>query len=424
MPESTTQFHRRVASAMTEHYASDVQAPSGWRETVAWHWAQGGAFAEAADNAIQVAEARIAQLDFAAARRWAERTLEYLERMSLEQRRVYQLRAYAVALAVLEFGGHYREGLDYAERMLRAARLGGGRAAQAQALLARGRMQRELNQLQQAESTLIEARALAEAEESGELEADIRFHLAKVHQLQGRHIEALQELQLAHEEHAQSDDRFKLARVFTAMGDVYRVLGAAREALSFYQRALGLEQGRANPMGQAILKDKIALALMAQERLDEAEIVGMESLQIRELIGDTVGLARSHTVLGTVAQRLGRYEQAIEHHEQARTLEEQTQNTRGQHVALLHLGDAYLAAQRYVQASGFYQRALSFANQSGDAVALARTFERMGDLCAATDKPEAANASWADALRIRESLGHADEAAGLRERLRSGGAAR
>lgn len=419
MTEDTEQFHRRIASDLVARYASGSAAPEDWREVSAWHWAQGGAFAEAADDAIMVAESRIARLDFAAARRWAERALEYLERLTPEQRRSYDLRAYAVALAVLEFGGHYREGLDYADRMVRAARITGGRAAQAQALLAVGRMQRALGQLVQAETALTEARVLAESEETGELEADVRFHLAKLHQLQGRHIEALQQLQLAQEEHEQGDDRVKLALVFTGMGDIYRVLGAAREALGFYQKALGLEQGRGNPMGQAILKDKIALALLAQDRLDEAEITGQESLYLRELIGDTVGQARSYSVLGMIAQRLGQGDRAIEYHERALALEEQTENQRGQHVALIHLGDAYLALLRFEEAQSHYRRAFMLAQNSGDSVALARALERLGDLSAATDKREAANAAWVEALRIRETLGHADEAATLRDRLKT-----
>jgi hypothetical protein len=54
------------------------------------------------------------------------------------------------------------------------------------------------------------------------------LHLAKVRQLQGRHLEALQELQLAREEHETGDDKLKLARVLTSIGDVYRVLGSSR----------------------------------------------------------------------------------------------------------------------------------------------------------------------------------------------------
>ena len=174
------------------------------------------------------------RLDFSSARRWAERTLTLIERLDRAERQRYDLRAYALALAVLEFGGQYREGLDYARRMLSVAQARGNREATARAYLAIGRMQRELSQLSSAEVVLQQARTLAAEDELSELEAEVRLHLAKVHQLQGRHLEALQELQLAQEEHEQNDDRLRLARVFSSIGDIYRVLGSAREATIFY----------------------------------------------------------------------------------------------------------------------------------------------------------------------------------------------
>src|SRR4029079_5963209 len=103
-------FHRRVAEKLAASYAASDRAPEGWREVVAWHWEQAGALAEAANAALEVAELRVTRLDVTAARQWAERTLALLDRLDPAQQRAYELRAYALALAVLEFGGQYREG--------------------------------------------------------------------------------------------------------------------------------------------------------------------------------------------------------------------------------------------------------------------------------------------------------------------------
>ncbi|HEX9442372.1 MAG TPA: tetratricopeptide repeat protein, partial [Roseiflexaceae bacterium] len=328
MTDSITDFHRRAAEALAAYYAASERSPEDWREIEAWHWEQAGAFSEAADAALSVAEMRVARLDFTAARQWAERTLALIERLNPAERRSYELRAYALALVVLEFGGQYREGLDYARRMLRVAQEHDNVEAEARAHLAVGRMQRELTQLTIAEAALQQARMLAERNELYELEAEVRVHLAKVHQLQGRHLEALQELQLAQEEQEQHDDRVKMARVFTGIGDIYRVLGSGREALTFYTRALSLEQGRGSRLGQAILKDKLALAFLEQNRLEEALDEEQESLRLRESLGDIVGQARSSSVLGRIMNRLGQHEQALTYHERSRELEEQTQNPR------------------------------------------------------------------------------------------------
>src|SRR5262249_54031780 len=134
--EDLQDFHRRVAEELAARYSTSDQAPQGWRETMAWHWEQAGAFAEAADATLEIAEAHVTRLDFASARRWAERTLTLIERLDQIERRIYELRAYALALAVLEFGGQYREGLDYARRMLSVAQARNNREATARAYLA------------------------------------------------------------------------------------------------------------------------------------------------------------------------------------------------------------------------------------------------------------------------------------------------
>jgi tetratricopeptide (TPR) repeat protein len=420
MTDEIAAFHRRVAETLAAHYASSERAPDGWRENMAWHWEQAGALAEAAEAALDVAETRVTRLDFTAARQWAEHALGLIERLAPAVRRTHELRAYALALAVLEFGGQFREGLDYARRMLRIAQKRGNMEAQARAHLAVGRMQRELTQLTAAEAALQQARALAERGELYELEAEVRVHLAKVHQLQGRHLEALQELQLAQEEQEQHDDRVKLARVFTGIGDIYRVLGSGREALTFYTRALSLEQGRGSLLGQAILKDKLALAFLAQNRFEEALAAEAESLGLRESLNDIVGQARSHSVLGRTLSRLGRAEEALAHHERAYALEEHIQNPRGQGIALVHLGDTARILRRYDQARQYYQHGLALTRRDNDQIGQARTLERMGDLYAEEGQLEPATSHWGEALKIREALHHADEANALRERMRTG----
>jgi tetratricopeptide (TPR) repeat protein len=418
--EDNQAFHRRVAKELVARYGASEQAPQDWRETLAWHWEQAGAYAEAAEATLEIAELRMTRLDFTSARRWAERTLTMIERLAPQQRRIYDLRAYALALAVLEFAGQYREGLDYARRMLSVAQARNNREATARAYLAVGRMQRELGQLTTAEVVLQQARALAADDELGELEAEVRLHLAKVHQLQGRHLEALQELQLAQEETEQHDDRVRLARVLTSIGDIYRVLGSGRESMSFYTRALSLEQGRGSLLGQAILRDKLALALLDQRKLQDALANEEESLRLRQSINDAVGQARSYSVLGTIASRFGRYDEAHTYHEQALKLEEQLQNPRGQGIALLHLGDVTRATRQYERAREFYGKALAVTKRDNDQIGLARALERMGDLAFDEGHRERANAHWVEALKIRETLHHSEEAAALRERIRGG----
>lgn len=421
--DGKTTFHRRVAEELGARYSGDERAPKGWREVQTWHWEQAGAYTSAIEAALAITETRITRLDFGGARRWTERVLTLLEHIDVGRRTPYELRACALALAVLEFGGQYREGLEYARRMLRAAQRTGNAEAEARALLDVGRMQRELGQLVQAEAALQSARDLAARDELSDLEVEARLHLAKVHQLQGRHLEALQELQLAREEHEgegqADDDKLRLARVLTGIGDVYRVLGAYQEAFAFYTRALNLEQGRGSLIGQAILKDKLALVLLSQNKPSDALVSAEESLYLRQRINDVVGQARSYTVIGAVMSRLGRHEQAMESYKRAYELQELTQNPRGQCIALIHLGDAERALRQPQAAALHYERALMLARRDRDQIGIARALERLGDLHYAQEQRSQALARWNEALQIREALRHVDEADELRYRIRA-----
>jgi len=418
--EDLTLFHRRVAEELVARYGANQQAPQDWHETLAWHWEQAGAYAEAADATLKIAEARMTRLDFASSRRWVERALMLIERVDPAQSKDYDLRAYALAMTVLEFGGQFREGLDYARRMLTIAQARDNAEATIRGYLAVGRMQRELGQLATAEVVLQQARTLAINDDLSELEAEVRLHLAKVHQLQGRHLEALQELQLAQEETEQHDDRLLLAQVLSSIGDIYRVLGAGREALTFYTRSLSLEQGRGSLMGQAILRDKIALALLTQDKPQEGLVNAEESLRLRQSIKDIVGQARSYSVLGTILNRMNRHQEAQSYHEQALELEERLQNPRGQGIALLHLGNTARAQRQYDRAREYYGKALVVTKRDNDQIGLARALERLGDLSYDEGQRERSNAYWVEALKIREALHHSEEAAALRERIRGG----
>jgi tetratricopeptide (TPR) repeat protein len=418
--EDNATFHRRTAEGLMARYTNSPHAPQDWREALAWHWEQAGAYAEAVEAILEITEARMTRLDFTSARRWTERALTLIERLNNEQRSHYDLRAYAMALAVLEFGGQYREGLDYARRMLGIAQARGNNEATIRAYLSVGRMQRELGQLTSAEVVLQQARNLASTDDLSELEAESRLHLAKVHQLQGRHLEALQELQLAQEESEQYDGRLLLARVFSSIGDIYRILGASREAMSFYLRSLSLEQGRGSLLGQAMLRDKIALSRLAQGKPNDALTDAKESLELRQQINDVVGQARSHTVIGMILQRLERYGEAAEELQQALTLEEQIQNPRGQGIALLHLGNASRAQRKFELARSCYTRAVAVTRRDNDQLGLTRALTYSGDLAYEEGRREQANTYWVEALKIRDALHHADEAAELRERIRSG----
>lgn len=408
-------FHRNTAAELERLYADTELAPEGWRETLAWHWQQAAAYQEATDAVLKIAEARISELAFNDARRWTERALELLDQLSAPDRRRYEMRAYALTIAVLEFGGQHREALGYARLLLRLAEDRGSVEAQGSSYLSIGRVQRELGNLPVAEAETLRALELAERHQLYELAFEARLQLAKTHQMQGRHLEAFQQLELAQD--VSTDDHNRLARVCTSIGDIYRVLGAGQEALELYHRALKLEIGSSNLLGQAMLYEKMGHSYLELDQPGDALQCGREALRLRITLNDNVGQARSHTLIGTVQQRIGERQAATQAFEQARRLEELAQNHRGLIIALTNLGDVAQSEANYEAARQYFIEGLTLAQGRNDQIALARMQQRMGDLNALQRRYADARTYWEQALTIREALGHSEEAITLRGRL-------
>jgi tetratricopeptide (TPR) repeat protein len=420
MSDDDVQFHHSTAAELLRRYTGRDEPPAELSQVLAWHYRQAHAYAEAADWSLATAEALATQMDFGGAQRWCERALEDLVHVEERTRAQPLMRAYALAIAVLEFGGQYRAVLDYSRRLLRLAQAEQHADAQIRAFIASGRAHRELRRLSAAEADLLRARELATRYNSIDSDTEVWLHLSKVYQMQGRHLQALQQLELARLEQEQRNDQTQLARVFTAIGDVYRILGASREALRFYKRAFIMELRSGSLLGQAILYDKLSLTYLARKELGEALQAQHESLRLREQLNDVVGRARSHMVLGTIYSQLGQYDAALKEYEQSRMLEEQTQNRRGLAVALSNLADMAQTVGDAERADACYSEALELARFDNDQVALARLNRRMGDLKYTRGDAEAARQFWHAALAIRERLGHSEEVFMLRERLEFG----
>lgn len=410
-------FHKHTAEALQRLYADSETRPEGWHGALMWHWEQAREYGEAMSVALEIAQTHIECLDFLEARRWIDRSLSLLEKLDPDERLTYEMRVYAIKVAVLEFEGQFREALGYAQLLLRLAEVEGNVEAQGRGYLTIGRVHRELGQLAFAEADLVRSLKIAERHQMRELELEARFHLAKVHQLQGRHLEAFQQLDLAHRGISVSGEEHRLARVCTGIGDIYRVLGSGEEALQLYHRALKVEIGSNNWLGQAMLYEKLCLSHIELDELYEAIECINEALRLRVHMDDKLGQARSHSILGTIQSRLGNHLQALEHFEGSRQIEVGLQNRRGLTITLLNLGDVSRATGNFEQARLRYEEALKLARGIGDQVGIARIYERIGDVLVEEGNREEARDYWQQALQIRDEMGHFDEAQSLRDRM-------
>ncbi len=414
--EPYRQFHRDAAEQLQARYKGGA-LPEGFYGVLAWHWALARSWPEAIDAALNEAEERIAQQNIYEARFWCERALEHLSRLSLAEQAQFALRTYSLAWTVLDFGGQHEEALYYAQRLQVLAHETQRPTAEGAAWLALGRSQRALFDFAAAEQSLQHALDIARQHELLLLEAEALFHLGKIQQMQGRHMEAIQHYNAAHEKGVVVDDRLTIAKIITSIGDVYRILGAGKRAAAHYERALEIEEHLPGILGIAIVQEKLALSYIEFGEYEKALRCQAESLLLRQQANDNVGMARAYTVLGMIHTVRGDTQTAIDAYGQALQLERSLQNVHGLTSVHNRLGDVYKQLGNYGEASNHYAQALDYARQLNDQLGIALIYERLGTLAHDWNDLHAAQQHWSAALAIRQQLGHYEEQQRLRRQL-------
>lgn len=155
----------------------------------------------------------------------------------------------------------------------------------------------------------------------------------------------------------QLGEREWLARCALQVGDAYRALGEARLALELYSEALGQTE-RASAL-QADVLHAAAVAYDSQGAYELALGQMIETLRIRQGLGDKAGEARALNSIGVIFARSGDHEQSLSYYEQALALQNELGDTLNQAIALNNVGIARKNLARYDAAREVYHEALA-----------------------------------------------------------------
>lgn len=172
------------------------------------------------------------------------------------------------------------------------------------------------NRFAEAERTLAEGIALAEANDD-QLEA-AQCRLMSLHALarQGRFDEAVAMGEAAHEAFARAGESFHAARADINLGVTYRMKDEPAAALAMFERALPAVGER--PLVLAQLQSNRAEALLDLHRFGEAHAAFCESLAAFERAGAKRAAAIVEGNLADLCGRQGRLDESLEHFERAR----------------------------------------------------------------------------------------------------------
>lgn len=140
-------------------------------------------------------------------------------------------------------------------------------------------------------------------------------------------------------------------------------------------------------------------------RYDQAASHFEQALLLCDQVGNLDGQARALNNLGTIDLRLGRYAVASDRYRQALALYRQAGNQVGQGHALDSLGDLERRLGRYPQAADYHQQAVALHRQAGNRDGEAWALTSLGDACARLGLPDQAADHLQDALVIFNQAG-------------------
>lgn len=208
----------------------------------------------------------------------------------------------------------------------------------------------------------------------------------------GFHTEALSilvpALSAARRHHDARGEAFALNR----LGMIHTRLGEYRAAHDFSRAALDVA-GRARQSLEAA-----GDAALAESSHFQAGAT--EPVPITRAVAFRFGEAAALSNLAAVYTRLGRYDEALEHQNQALAIMRRSTVRALEVPALANLGEIHLAAGRYPEAIQFCTEALQLARESGPRAYEGIALTRLGDIHAAQDRPDEAEKLYREAHTI------------------------
>jgi tetratricopeptide (TPR) repeat protein len=206
------------------------------------------------------------------------------------------------------------------------------------------------------------------------------------------------------------------------LANAYGNLGETRHAIELFEQVLTITRETGSRREEGIALGNLGLAYKALGETRRAIEFHEQHLTIAREIGDRRGEGNALGNLGNAYKDLGETRRAIEFHEQHLTIAREIGDRRGEGNALGNLGNAYEALSETRRAIEFYEQWLAIARETGDRRGegnaswnLGLALEEEGDLARAAElmqvivdykceigHPDAEkDAAWVESIRAR-----------------------
>ena len=140
-------------------------------------------------------------------------------------------------------------------------------------------------------------------------------------------------------------------------------------------------------------------------RYEEAIAHHQQHHDISKEIGDRQGVAISLGNLGICYHSLGRYEEAIAHHQQNQGISKEISDRQGVAISLDNLGNCYNSLGRYEEAIDNHQQSLAIKKEIGDRQGVAISLGNLGNCYDSLGRYEEAIDNHQQSLAIKKEIG-------------------
>jgi tetratricopeptide (TPR) repeat protein len=214
----------------------------------------------------------------------------------------------------------------------------------------------------------------------------------------------------------QENDAAAIGLAHRTLSHFYSLISRHTDAIRHANLALALARDANDPLATAHSHYYLAVAWMRQD--DDQRVLEHATIALRlfhDLDDEPRPKAELHALIGWTCTRVGLYEQAAAHLQEALT----QFRLQAMDVAGVLFGLGYLAHNtgRYQDAFDYYQQSLIQNRQFNNSVAEAEVLHRIGDTHAAVDHPDQARQAWQQALHLYQIQHRVPEAQRVRQQL-------
>jgi diguanylate cyclase (GGDEF)-like protein len=205
------------------------------------------------------------------------------------------------------------------------------------------------------------------------------------------------------EQHA---DRKGLARALNNLGVIAQRRGDGATAVDLFGKSLAIyRQLGSEPEVAAELSNTgfVLSSLMAD--YDQALSVQLESLALRERLGDKNAIALSMNNIGIIYDRTGDYDKALDYFQKALELRKNSGAQNRIAATLTNIGDVYLEKREYQKALDAQEEGLMLRKRVGDKEGTAFSLQRLGKIYLEMGRLDLARVNFTDALASAEQTG-------------------